>query len=60
MKTPSLRVVGDWSLNSLELNDFRERSVIDLMPRRQFGYINPVQISDFIHYQCRSTQLDLV
>src|SRR5215467_13796108 len=21
------------------------------MPRRQFGYINPVQISDFIHYQ---------
>jgi arylmalonate decarboxylase len=25
--------------------------VIDLMPRRQFGYINPVQISDFIHYQ---------
>jgi arylmalonate decarboxylase len=25
--------------------------VIDLMPRHQFGYINPVQISDFIHYQ---------
>ena len=25
--------------------------MIDLMPRRQFGYINPVQISDFIHYQ---------
>src|ERR1700704_6359903 len=21
------------------------------MPRHQFGYINPVQISDFIHYQ---------
>jgi arylmalonate decarboxylase len=29
----------------------QELSVIDLMPRRQFGYINPVQISDFIHYQ---------
>ena len=28
-----------------------EPSVIDLMPRRQFGYINPVQISDYIHYQ---------
>ena len=27
------------------------KSVIDLMPRRQFGYINPVQISDYIHYQ---------
>lgn len=25
--------------------------MIDLMPRHQFGYINPVQISDFIHYQ---------
>ena len=25
--------------------------MIDLMPRRQFGYINPVQISDYIHYQ---------
>jgi len=25
--------------------------VIDVMPRRQFGYINPVQISDYIHYQ---------
>jgi arylmalonate decarboxylase len=25
--------------------------VIDLMPRHQFGYINPVQISDYIHYQ---------
>jgi len=24
---------------------------MDLMPRRQFGYINPVQISDYIHYQ---------
>jgi len=25
--------------------------VIDLMPRHQFGYVNPVQISDFFHYQ---------
>ena len=25
--------------------------MIDVMPRRQFGYINPVQISDYIHYQ---------
>jgi maleate cis-trans isomerase len=25
--------------------------VTDLMPRHQFGYINPVQISDYIHYQ---------
>ena len=25
--------------------------MIDLMPRHQFGYINPVQIADFIHYQ---------
>lgn len=25
--------------------------MIDLMPRHQFGYINPVQISDYIHYQ---------
>jgi maleate cis-trans isomerase len=25
--------------------------VIDVMPRHQFGYINPVQISDYIHYQ---------
>ena len=25
--------------------------MIDLMPRRRFGYINPVQISDYIHYQ---------
>src|SRR5262249_37139789 len=29
----------------------RERRVIDLMPRHQFGYINPVQISDYIHLQ---------
>jgi arylmalonate decarboxylase len=29
----------------------RSMSVIDLMPHRQFGYINPVQISDYIHYQ---------
>jgi hypothetical protein len=32
-------------------NSHEERNVIDLMPRRQFGYINPVQISDYIHYQ---------
>jgi maleate cis-trans isomerase len=32
-------------------NREEERGVIDLMPRRQFGYINPVQISDYIHYQ---------
>jgi len=25
--------------------------MIDLMPGHQFGYINPVQISDYIHYQ---------
>jgi len=29
----------------------REQGMIDLMPRHQFGYINPVQISDYIHYQ---------
>jgi maleate cis-trans isomerase len=29
----------------------REKRVIDLMPRHQFGYINPVQISDYIHLQ---------
>jgi hypothetical protein len=30
-------------------NNKEEKRVIDLMPRHQFGYINPVQISDYIH-----------
>ncbi len=25
--------------------------MIDVLPRHQFGYINPVQLADFIHYQ---------
>ena len=25
--------------------------MIDVRPRHQFGYVNPVQVSDFIHYQ---------
>jgi maleate cis-trans isomerase len=29
----------------------QEQTVIDMTPRHQFGYINPVQISDYIHYQ---------
>jgi arylmalonate decarboxylase len=37
--------------SSRQYKQWRRPSVIDLMPRRQFGYINPVQISDYIHYQ---------
>jgi arylmalonate decarboxylase len=43
--------VDSAGLNIKQRTAIEERRVIDCRPKHQFGYINPVQIADFIHYQ---------